>query len=138
MYPNNTIAWDWSFFKKEKEVDKKEIEYKIGDTIPELVIEKLITKYSNEYSVDEVLVRKIIKCESSMYGGAINHNKDSQGNIWSTDFGLLQVNDYFHEATMKRLGLDIRNQDDSLRYGFILLSTQGTKPWSASKFCWNK
>jgi soluble lytic murein transglycosylase-like protein len=101
-------------------------------------VSDLITKYSNEYGVDESLVRKIIGCESSMYGGAINHNRNKDGSIWSTDFGLLQVNDYFHEATMIKLGLDIRNQNDSLKYGIMMLKSQGTSPWNASKKCWSK
>jgi hypothetical protein len=136
-YPLSSIAWDWNFFKKEKEV-VKEIEYKLGVTIPEEVMSEIITKYSTEYGVDEVLVRKIISCESSMYGEAVNHNKDKNGVVWSTDWGLMQVNDYFHEATMSKLGLDVHNTIDSLKYGIMMLKSQGTSPWKASVKCWSK
>lgn len=98
-------------------------------------IDSEITRLSVEYKVDEKLVRAIIKCESSMYGSAINHNKIN-GVVWSSDFGLMQINDFYHENTMTKLGFDIHNEFDSLKYGIILLSTQGTSPWNASKFCW--
>lgn len=34
--------------------------------------------------------------ESRFNIDAINHNKDSQGNILSTDYSLIQVNDFYH------------------------------------------
>jgi hypothetical protein len=97
-----------------------------------------IIRLSTKYKVDSKLVSKIIKCESSMYSSAINENIGKDGKVWSRDYGLMQVNDYYHEADMKKLGLDIYNGYDSLEYGIILLANKGTKPWSASKFCWNK
>lgn len=126
--PQLVIAWDFNFFKKEEKVEQKEIVY---------TIDELITKYSKEYTVDEVLVRKIISCESSMYGEAVNHNKDKNGVVWSTDWGLMQVNDYFHEATMSKLGLDVHSTIDSLKYGIMMLKSQGTSPWKASQKCWS-
>jgi hypothetical protein len=102
---------------------------------PIKTLDSEITRLSAEYKVDEKLVRAIIKCESSMYGSAINHNK-IDGVVWSSDFGLMQINDYYHEKTMEKLGFDIRNEFDSLKYGIILLSTQGTSPWKASSKCW--
>ncbi len=56
----------------------------------------------------------------------------------SKDYGPLQINDHFHEAEMKQLNLNILKWEDSLYFGFILLSTQGLQPWSASKSCWSK
>ena len=95
-----------------------------------------ISRLSVKYKIDATTVRAIVKCESQMYGDAINHNIDKLGKIWSTDWGPLQINDYFHEKDMAKIGLDIHNQWDSLEYGFILISRQGFKPWSASAKCW--
>ncbi len=97
-----------------------------------------IDRLSIKYDVSSTTVRAIIKCESQMYGGAINQNKTPSGEVWSTDYGYLQINDYFHEDEMVKLGLDIHNEWDSLEYGFMLLKSQGLKPWSASKTCFSK
>jgi hypothetical protein len=95
-----------------------------------------IDRLAIKYGVSSSTAREIIKCESSMYSEAVNHNRLSDGTIWSSDRFHFQINDYYHEATMKRLGLDYYNQWDSLEYGFILLKEQGTKPWKASQKCW--
>ena len=100
-------------------------------------IDSEINRLIIKYSVDKNLVMSIIKCESQFNGNAVNHNKLDNGTIWSTDKGLWQINDYFHKETMKKLGLDIDNQWDSLEYGFILLKSQGTSVWGASKKCWS-
>ena len=109
----------------------------ILDTPVIKTIDSEITRLSTEYKVDEVLVRKIIKCESQMYGTAINRNKRADGTVWSSDWGLMQINDYYHEKYMASIGLDIHDQYDSLEYGIMLLSTGGTKFWNASKYCWS-
>ena len=103
-----------------------------------ITLDSEITRLSKQYAVNEKKVRAIIKCESQMYGSAVNHNLDSSGKVWSSDFGLLQINDYYHEDAMNKLGLDIHDQFDSLEYGFLLISKQGYKPWTASIGCWQE
>lgn len=95
-------------------------------------IEALATKYG----VDVSVVNRIIKCESSFKENAVNKNiKD--GVHWSTDFGYFQVNDFFHEKEMIKMGLDIHTPNDNLEYGFYLLQRDGTRHWKASSKCWN-
>lgn len=101
----------------------------------EKTIDSEIDRLSIKYQVASSTIRSIIKCESQMYGNAINHNRLPDGTIWSTDWGLMQINDYYHEKTMTKLGLDIHNQWDSLEYGFLLFKSQGSKPWGASSKC---
>lgn len=80
---------------------------------------------------------KIITCESRAYGAkAVHQNLDKNGNVWSTDVGPWQINDYYHEARAASMGLDIHSTEDNIRYGFILMSEQGTAPWKASRYCW--
>ena len=101
--------------------------------------EQLIESLSTKYKVDYKLVNKIITCESSMYSSAVNENISSTtGKVWSRDWGLLQINDYYHEKVMSKIGLDIHNEYDSLEYGIMLLSKVGTSPWKASSKCWLK
>lgn len=96
-----------------------------------------VARLSKKYNVNETLVRKIIKCESKGFSNIVNNNINKKGEVWSKDFGSMQINDYFHLDTMKKLGLDYYDEYDSLEYGIMLLAKEGTKPWNASKSCWN-
>ena len=71
-----------------------------------------------------------------MYSSAINENTDDYGNVWSRDYGPLQVNDSYHAEEMRKQGKDITNQFHSLEYGLELMKQEGTKPWNASRKCW--
>lgn len=105
----------------------------------EKTLDSEIDRLATNYGLSSSTVRAVIDCEGKMYGGAIHNNIDKEtGLVWSKDYGLLQINDYFHEEKMLKLGLDIHNQFDSLEYGFILMKSEGLKPWSASKSCWGK
>ena len=108
-----------------------------------------IKRLSKKYEVDENLVREIGKCESELYPEAVHENKRQrmvgydenkepiyESYVWSRDFGFLQVNDFYHEADMYAIGLDIHNWKESLEYGVLLLSRDGTRHWEASQFCW--
>lgn len=95
-----------------------------------------ITRLSGEYGISESLARKIIDCEGKIYGNVDNKNYRN-GVHWSTDVGPWQINDFYHKARMDSLGLNIYDKYDNLEFGFMLLREQGTKPWSASKHCWN-
>ena len=101
-------------------------------------IESEIDRLAIKYEIASSTIRAVSKCESQMYGEAINRNRLPDGTIWSSDFGPLQINDYYHEAVMTNLGLDIHNQYDSLEYGVMMMKEQGLKPWSASSRCWSK
>ena len=90
---------------------------------------------SAKYGVSESLSRNIIKCESGGKPYAKNVNYQD-GIAWSTDIGYWQINDYFHEESLKKLGFDIHNPSDNLEAGFFLLSTQGANLWSAGSKCW--
>lgn len=71
-----------------------------------------------------------------MYEGATNENKRKDGTIWSIDSHDFQINNFYHEDAMTKLGLDYNDRWDALEYGFMLLKEQGTTPWKASKSCW--
>lgn len=98
-----------------------------------------VYRLAEEYGQNPVLAMKIIKCEGARYQSLGNNkNLDADGNVWSTDVGPWQINDYYHERRARSLGLNIYDTEDNLRYGFILMGEQGTGPWSASRYCWNK
>ena len=93
---------------------------------------------AHKYEVNPDLASAIISCEGKIDGTKNNQNLDKDGNVWSTDVGPWQINNYYHETRAKSLGLDIYNKSDNLEYGFILLKEKGLKPWSASRKCWQK
>ena len=99
----------------------------------EKTYESEVIRLATKYGQDETLVRKIIFCESTVYAHATGTKA-----VVGIDVGYFQINTYFHEATAKKMGLDIYKWEDNLEYGFWLMSREGTQPWSASKFCWSK
>jgi len=124
------------FLTRTVEIDLTEEIEEVEKTLHSVkTLDSEIDRLSVKYDVASSTARAIIKCESQMYGSAINYNRLPDGTIWSEDRFYFQINDYFHKDTMTKLGLDYYNQWDSLEYGFILLSTQGVGPWYASKGC---
>lgn len=83
---------------------------------------------------DESLV-KIAFCESSL------EHTESDGSVKrgvedKRDTGLMQINTKYHAREAARLGLNLENERDNMRYALYLARTQGTQPWSASEPCW--
>jgi len=125
LYPIISHAW----------FPKKEIPQAV-EVVVEKTLNSEIDRLSIKYNVASSTVRAVAKCESSMYGSATNKNRLPDGSVWSTDYGPLQINDYFHKDTMAKMGLDIYDSFESLEYGVMLMSKQGLGPWKASKTCW--
>lgn len=101
----------------------------------EFSVDTHITKLSNQYGIDENLVRRIIQCESGFVKHAVGINYRN-GVAWSKDIGLGQINDYYHQDTMSRLGLDIYTPKDNLEYMFVLLKEDPSVHYKASSGCW--
>ena len=96
----------------------------------EWTVDGAITAFADRYNVNESDARAIIGCESSFKVNAFNINKDK-----SMDYGLWQINTYWHMASSRKLGMDILTVEGNLEYGFYLLSTEGVKHWKASNAC---
>ena len=98
-----------------------------------------IDRLSIKYNLSSSTARAIIKCEGGAYGVVRdNVNLDKNGIPWSIDHFDFQINDYYHESTMNKMGLSIHDRWDTLEYGFYLMKKQGLKPWKASIACWSK
>lgn len=66
---------------------------------------------------------------------------DAQGNVLRgrvnpSDIGMCQLN-LVHEPEAKRLGLDLFDEGDNIRFANHLYAAQGLKPWRYSQACWN-
>lgn len=99
-------------------------------------VKNTIRKYAKKYEVNAELAIKIAFCESSLIQENYNENK-TNGKLHSTDYGIFQINDLYHENNANALMLDFKhNVNDNISYGLMLMSQQGTQPWEASKDCW--
>ena len=97
-----------------------------------------VSRLAIKYHKDPILAKLVIKCEGLLYKTKGNNkNYDKYGKVWSEDVGWWQINNYYHEATANKLGLNIYNDWDNLEYGFILWDKVGLSAWSASKSCWS-
>ncbi len=100
-------------------------------------LESEIKKLSEKYQADANLVTRIIQCESKSNPNARGYNRTKEGIVWSTDYGPLQINNFYHQKKMQEMGLNIEAWGDSLEYGIALLAKEGTRHWKASQYCWN-
>lgn len=96
-------------------------------------IDVLIETQAPKYGLDPALVERISQCEDEGNPYSIGTKA-----VVGEDYGPLQINSYYHEAEMKKEGLDITNPLDSLKFGFEMMEKEGTTPWNWSKYCWNK
>ncbi|WP_334472778.1 lytic transglycosylase domain-containing protein [Arsenophonus sp. PmNCSU2021_1] len=64
------------------------------------------------YQIDPKLLKAIAQQESSLSAKAVNINRDRQGRVLSTDYGLMQINST-HIPKLQKMGV-IRNQQDLL------------------------
>lgn len=95
-------------------------------------IEDYIDQYAAQYQVSASLMRAIIKCESG-------YNQLAK-NARSSAAGFAQFLDGTWRSAMKALGYDtaITQYDGAKNIQALayVMSTQGTRPWNASKACW--
>lgn len=88
-----------------------------------------IERLARLYKVEVDVARKIIQCEANF-----KHVTGTRAKV-GQDIGRFQINDHFHEERAAKLGLDIHDPEDNLKYGMRLLAEEGTEPWSASRKC---
>jgi hypothetical protein len=81
---------------------------------------------------DAPIMLKVMKCEGGYDIDAHNPTNNSH------DRGLFQVSTKYHGAEVKRLGLDMNDPIDNLKFARILYDRNGLGDWQASKHCWSK
>lgn len=88
-------------------------------------VDFVISRVTEHYGVPEVLIRKIIACESGFRPEVVSR---------TSDYGLLQVNQ-IHRKAAKELGFDIQKWQESFEYGVLLFREEGSQPWYMSHHC---
>ena len=102
-----------------------------GEEKPEIINE------FSEIRHTETILETIAECES----GNRQFNKDGEP-LWnsqgSSAVGKFQIMHSIHGERAEGLGLDIINsEEDNETFANILYNEHDTKPWLASKECWN-
>lgn len=78
----------------------------------------------------------IARCESHLRHFDEKTGEVLRGKVNPLDSGIFQLNKKYHLDTAIKLGLDIDNKVDNIKYAIWLYQTQGTTPWNWSAECW--
>lgn len=90
-----------------------------------------------EYFADTPILIDIARCESTFRQTGPD-GKILRGIVNPDDVGVMQINQYYHGDSSKRLGQDIMTLEGNMAYARHLYEVYGADPWSASKPCWSK
>ena len=83
-----------------------------------------------------ITLASIAECES----GGRQYNADGsvkRGRVNPNDTGLYQINKTVWGAKAKELGYDILTEEGNIKMANWIYDKYETKPWNASKKCWN-
>lgn len=94
-----------------------------------------ISRIVKEYYKDTPVLANIARCESE-YRQFSSNGVVLRGRVNSADVGVMQVNEKYHLAESRKLGMNIHTLEGNLQYGAYLYKTQGSRPWNASRPCW--
>lgn len=98
---------------------------------------KTIQKYVREQYKDTPILVEVARCESTFNQFDKNGNV-IRGKVNQYDVGVMQINEKYHLADSKKLGIDIYTLEGNVEYAKHLYADGGTDPWSASSKCWGK
>lgn len=116
-----------------------EIQKTVKDTTE--TTEKKTTKTTEEvikdYFKDTPILIDVARCESQY------RQFDQNGNIIRgvynpDDVGVMQINEFYHAKTAKKLGYDLYSLEGNMAYAKYLYEKEGTAPWEYSSKCWGK
>ncbi len=96
-----------------------------------------VEAYVRNYFSDTPILAEVARCESEFRQFGSN-GKVLRGVAVAEDVGVMQINERYHLAQSKKLGMDIYTLNGNLAYGRYLYEKQGAKPWMASSPCWSK
>jgi hypothetical protein len=96
-----------------------------------------VRQYVTDYFADAPIMARIAECESHFRqfngDGGVYRGKEN-----NKDVGVMQVNEFYHLDTSKKMGINIYTLDGNLAYARYLYENEGTTPWASSQACWGK
>lgn len=97
---------------------------------PKQRIVQKIAYYSYHSGLAENLIVEVARCESGYSQSAVSP---------TNDIGVMQINLRYNGERAKKLGYDIYQEDDNIRFGIYLILHDGLmQSYSASSKCWSK
>ncbi len=98
---------------------------------------KELESYLREEYANMPIMIEIARCESTMkhFG---KDGKVIRGRVTPDDIGVMQINQYYHGDSAKRMGIDIYTVEGNVEFAKYLYGKYGSSPWSASASCWSK
>ncbi len=93
--------------------------------------------YVREYFVETPVLAEIAKCESR-FTHLSKSGKVLRGELTAEDVGVMQINEFYHDARAEKLGFNLHTLDGNLAYAKWLYAKEGTVPWTSSAKCWKR
>lgn len=101
---------------------------------PRLSVEDTVRTYFK----DVPILAEIARCESQFTQINPQTGTVNRGLANPQDVGVMQINEYYHSKTAQKMGLELSKLEDNMAYARYLYEREGTKPWNASRACWQK
>ena len=98
---------------------------------------KEMEEYLREQYADNPILVDIARCESTFRHFGKN-GSIIRGMVNGDDVGVMQINEYYHGETAKKMGIDLHTVEGNVAYAKYLYGKYGSQPWSASSACWSK
>lgn len=129
---------------------------KVADSVPIIVISENrkeesteetdvnVEAYVRDYFKDIPILAEVARCESH-FTQFTKSGQVLRGRAVAEDVGVMQINETYHLAESKKLGINIYTLDGNLAYARHLYESKdeggkglGSRPWLASSKCWSK
>ncbi len=88
------------------------------------------------YFRDIPVMSRIAWCESEYR--QTGSNGDVVRGVNRNDVGVMQINEIYHKQNALRMGLDLHDLYDNMKYARYLYEREGTVPWHSSEHCWGE
>jgi hypothetical protein len=98
---------------------------------------KDIESYLHEQYFDAPILIEIARCESE-FRQFDKNGKIVRGRANPDDVGVMQINEFYHSETARKMGINLETTEGNVAFGKYLYAKYGTSPWSASEPCWSK
>jgi hypothetical protein len=96
-----------------------------------------IESYLHEQYFDAPILIEIARCESE-FRQFDKNGKIVRGRANPDDVGVMQINEFYHSETARKMGINLETTEGNVAFGKYLYAKYGTSPWSASEPCWSK
>ncbi len=102
------------------------------------VLNDNVEPFVRSFFKDEPVMIAIAECESTFTHWDPQTGEVLKNRQGSSATGVMQLMASYHAEPAARMGIDITELEGNLEYADYLYESQGTKPWQASRTCWEQ